>query len=104
MPLKNTKTTGKLAPNFEQKPYTILAKEGHEVTVESKDGVVYKRDSSFVKPFCTPDEAEQHTIPKGDCIENTGTSDSAADDPVSLRPKHAVKPPDRLKDYTLWKP
>ena len=25
--LKNTKTTGKLAPNFEQEPYAVLAKE-----------------------------------------------------------------------------
>ena len=62
--LKNTKTNGKLAPNFEQEPYTVLAKEGHEATVESS--VVYKRDSSFVKTFCTPDKAEQHN-PRG-CI------------------------------------
>ena len=32
--LKNTKTTGKLAPNFEIEPYTVLTKEGREVTVE----------------------------------------------------------------------
>ena len=102
--LKNTKTNGKLAPNFEQEPYTVLAKEEHEVTVESKDGVVYKRDSSFVKPFCTPDKAEQHTIPEGVCIKSTGTSDLAADDSVSLRRKRAVKRPERLKDYILWKP
>ena len=28
--LKNTKATGKLAPNFESEPYTVKAKEGHD--------------------------------------------------------------------------
>ena len=52
--LKNTKTTGKLAPNFEPEPYTVVAKEGHQVTVKSSEGPVYRRDSSFVKPYISP--------------------------------------------------
>ena len=28
--LKNTKATGKLAPNFESEPYTVKANEGHD--------------------------------------------------------------------------
>ena len=51
VPLKNTRETGKLAPKFETKPYTVLTKEGHQVTVESSEGAVYKRDSSSVKPY-----------------------------------------------------
>ena len=47
--LRNTKTTGKLATNYESEPYTVITKEGNEVTVESDDGTVYRRDSSFVK-------------------------------------------------------
>ena len=39
--LKNTKATGKLAPNFESEPYTVKAKEGHELTLQSKDGNEY---------------------------------------------------------------
>ena len=33
----NTKATGKLASNFESEPYTVKAKEGHELTLQYKD-------------------------------------------------------------------
>ena len=39
--LKNTKVTGKLAPNFESEPYKVKAKEGNK----------YRRNSSIVKPY-----------------------------------------------------
>ncbi|CAB4022188.1 Transposon Tf2-9 poly, partial [Paramuricea clavata] len=48
--LKNTKTTEKLAPNYENEPYTVVTKEGHQLMLQSKDGEVYRTDSSFVKP------------------------------------------------------
>ena len=41
--LKNTRETGKLAPKFETKPYTVLTKERHQLTMESNEGAVYKR-------------------------------------------------------------
>ena len=50
--LRNTRETGKLAPKFETKPFTVLTKEGHQVTVESSEGAVYKRESSSVNPIC----------------------------------------------------
>ena len=56
--LKNTKTTEKLAPNYEKEPYTVLTKEGHELMLKSKDGGIYRRDSSFVKPFNPPEEVD----------------------------------------------
>ena len=34
--LKNTKATGKLARNFESEPYTMKAKEGHELTLQPR--------------------------------------------------------------------
>ena len=37
--LRNTKAPGKLTPNFESTPYTVLKKEGNEVMVESEDGI-----------------------------------------------------------------
>ena len=40
--LKNTKSTGKLAPNFEREPYTVLGKEAHQETVKSSEGAVYQ--------------------------------------------------------------
>ena len=53
--LKNTKTTGKLAPYFEPVPFTVVAKEGHRVTVKSSEGTVYRRESSCVKPHISSD-------------------------------------------------
>ena len=49
--LKNTKTSGKLEPNFESEPYTVQTKEGSEVTVRSKERAECSRNSSFVKPY-----------------------------------------------------
>ena len=49
--LKNTKATGKLAPNFESKPYTVKAKECHKLTLQSKDRNKYRQNSLFVKPY-----------------------------------------------------
>ena len=37
--LRNTTAPGKLTPNFESTPYTVLTKEVNEVMVESEDGV-----------------------------------------------------------------
>ena len=35
--LKNTKSSGKLAPNFEPQPYTVQTKEGQELTLKADD-------------------------------------------------------------------
>ena len=54
--VKNTKETGKLAPNFEVTPYTVSAKEGQEMTVVSQEGIESKRNPSSVKPFITAEK------------------------------------------------
>ena len=41
--LKNTKSSGKLAPNFEPQPYTVQAKEGQELTLKADDGTLYRK-------------------------------------------------------------
>ena len=48
--MKNTKTSGKLEANFESEPYTVQTKGGSEVTVKSREGPEYRRNSSFIKP------------------------------------------------------
>ena len=55
--LKNTKAQGKLDPNFEKDSYFVKKKEGNELTVVSKDGVEYKRNSAFVKPVVNNEPA-----------------------------------------------
>ena len=59
--LKNTGKTVKLAPKFETKPYTVPTKEGHQVTLESSERAVYKRDSSSAKPYLSLSEPEPAT-------------------------------------------
>lgn len=100
--LKNTKGTGKLAPNFEPEPYTVLAKEGHQVTVKSSDGAVYRRDSSWVKPYVSSDEVE--LAPEDTKVKDSGTSDPKPIEEECSRPRRTIKPPERLKDYVLGKP
>ena len=99
--LKNTKSTGKLAPNFEPEPYTVLAKDGHQVTVKSSEGAVYRRDSSLVKPYISFDEVELDS--EDTKIKHTDTSDPKAVDLECSRPKRTIKLPERLKDYVLSK-
>jgi hypothetical protein len=52
--LENSKTSGKLDPKFETKPYIVQTKEGQELTVKSDECVVYRRNNSFVKPYQEP--------------------------------------------------
>ena len=56
--VKNSNSTGKLTPYFETEPYTVQTKEGQELTLKSAEGVVHRRNSSFVKPYNTPEEPE----------------------------------------------
>jgi len=86
--LKNTKTTGKLASNFESEPYTVTAKEGAEVTVQAEDGTEYKTHSSFVKPYISG-VGEEELQPKNPEPQPTP------------RPRRERKTPERLKDYVL---
>ncbi|KAK3732453.1 hypothetical protein QZH41_004293 [Actinostola sp. cb2023] len=86
--LKNTKTTEKLAPNFESEPYTVTAKEGAEVTVQAEDGTEYKRHSSFVKPY-TSGVGEDELQPKNPEPQPTP------------RPRRERKTPERLNDNVL---
>ena len=99
--LKNSKSTGKLAPNFEPEPYTVLANEGHQITVKSSEGAVYRRGSSWVKPYVSSDEVE--LAPEETKITDMGTSDPKPIEEGCSRPGRTIKPPDRLKDYVLGK-
>ena len=94
--LKNTKTSGKLAPNFESVPYTVVTEEGSEVMVESDDGVTYRRDSSFVKPYTTPTKANSEN--------GAQQTPSQTEMTVASRPTRTTKLPEKFKDYVMEKP
>ena len=101
--VKNTKLAGKLAPKFEPKPYIVQTKEGQELTLKSSDGVVQRRNSSFVKPYRTPEEPESSTT--AETTADPVVSASAADATVTMetrsRPSRSVRMPAKFKDFVL---
>jgi len=109
--LKNTKSSGKLAPNFEPQPYTVQTKEGQELTLKADDGTVYRRNSSFVKLYKTPGEPESSTPEQSSkegknsspapVIPESNTASSTAE--TRTRPSRATKLPARFKDFVLDK-
>lgn len=109
--LKNTKSSGKLAPNFEPQPYTVQTKEGQELTLKADDGTVYRRNSSFVKPYRTPGEPESSKPEQSSkeeknsspvpAIPESNTASSTAE--TRTRPTRATKLPGRFKDFVLDK-
>ena len=100
--LKNTKSTGKLLPNFEPEPYTVLAKEGSQITVQSSKGTIYNKDSSFCKPYISP--AESKVPGEYSNVKDTDTSDQKSIEIETSRPRRIIKAPERFKDYVVGKP
>ena len=100
--LKNTKQSGKLAANFELNPYTVQTKEGQELTLKSTDGTVQRRNSSFVKPYRTPQEPNNST--GAEIPEDRMVPPSVADttEPKSRLPR-TLPMPATFKDFVLDK-
>lgn len=98
--LKNTKTSGNLEANFESEPYTVQTKEGSEVTVRSKEGVEYRRNSSFVKRYNPPGESAEATEAASQEVPNTLPLEESI---ATSRPKRTVRMPEKYKDYVLYK-
>ena len=97
--------TGKLTPNCETEPYTVQTKEGQELTLKSAEGVVHRRNSSFVKPYNTaeepenPGKAEALTSP---VISPLSVTTSETTEPQK-RPNRTIKMPAKFKDFVLEK-
>ena len=111
-PFKNSKSSGKLAPNFEPQPHTFQTKEGQELTLKADDGTMYRRNSSFVKPYRTLGEPESSTPEQSSKEEKTQAQsqqylslaqlqDSTAE--TRTRPTRATKLPGRFTDFVLDK-
>lgn len=71
--------------------------------LQSNEGVVYRRDSSFVKPFTPPVETQTQDTNNKVCSElcNSETPETVT---KSVRPKRVTRPPEKFKDYVLDKP
>ena len=99
--IKNSKSTGKLTPNFETEPYTVQTKEGQELTLKSAEGVVHRRNSSFVKPYKPPEEPENpgkaEALPSA-VISPLSVTTSETTEP-QRRPNRTIKMPAKFKDF-----
>ena len=101
--LKNTKTSGKLEANFESEPYIVQTKEGSEVTVRSKEGVEYRRNSSFDKRYNSPEEVQEAT--EGalqEAVTSAPNSLPPEESVATSRPRRTVRMPGKYKDYVLY--
>ena len=103
--IKNSKSTGKLTPNFETEPYTVQTKERQELTLKSAEGVVHRRNSSFVKPYKPPEEPENpgkaEALPSP-VISPLSVTTSETTEP-QRRPNRTIKMPAKFKDFVLEK-
>ena len=87
---------------FGEELYCVTGKQGSEVTVESSDGVTYRRNSSHVKKY---HQEEEGTGESEGVIENNdreevrqGTDNNRLD-----RPRRERKVPQRFDEYALYK-
>ena len=111
---------------FVQQPYTVVSRQGNQVTVQSPEGVRYDRNTSHVKKYYRPvpempapaEEArgEQSPADQPDAgrrrQEETGTTEQAdniiASDPVAgqsiatSRPRRQQRQPMRFQDFVRY--
>ena len=101
--VKNGQPKTKLSTLFEEELYRVMGKQGSEVTVESSDGVTYRRNSSHVKKYHQEEEGtgeSEGVIENNDRKEEVrqGTDDNRLD---RSRSEHKV--PQRFDEYVLYK-
>ena len=98
--VKNSKSSGKLTPNFETEPYTVQTKEGQELSLKSAGGVVHRRNSSFVKPYNTLEEPENPEALTSPVISPLPVVTSETTE-LRRRPNPTIKMPAKFKDFVL---
>ena len=74
----------------------MQTKEGSEVTVRSKEGVEYRRNSSFVKRYNPPGESPEATEAASQEVPNTLPLEESIG---TSRPRRTVRMPEKYKDY-----
>ena len=101
--VKNTRLAGKLAPNFEPRPYTVQTKEGNEVTLKSPDGSVTRRNSSFVKPYRSSEEPDisSETTARADPVASPSVADTTVTKESRSRPSRTIQMPPKFKDFVM---
>ena len=99
--VRNFKPKNKLSSLFEDALYKVKSKDGNEVTVESEDGVEYRRNSAHVKRYVTEGSAEG-TTPEKNAIGDK-TSGEENQEQTYSRPRRECRAPKRFDEYSLYK-
>ena len=104
--LLQQKKTSKTSTNFEHSPYKIVDVKGSQVTIESNEGVHYKRNSShlrkFEDPTCVSTDASEDKITEEDQtgeLQHPSPTREVKEPEEELRRSARVnkgKPPERL--------
>jgi len=96
--------TNKLSPNFDPLPGKVVGIGNNgEITVEDGNGVQFKRNSTFVKKYNSPNDPigtdiQSDCVSQSDDCNNAGNSNTG---PVlRTRPTRNIVPPAKLKDYS----
>ena len=98
--LKTTKTFGKLNVS---EPWKVQTKEGSEVTVRSKEGVEYRRNSSFVERYSQPENVQESATTGNEEPVNPAPVSSNSEEIVATSgPRRTVGMPEKYKDYKLY--
>lgn len=108
--LLRQKTVNKFSTPFSSNPYTLIAKNGNSCTVE-RNGVRYKRNSTFVKKYNPPivplDDANDETdVPPEPFVETNINREPIITEPLreiepNARPIRERKEPKRFEDYVV---
>lgn len=98
--VKRDQRQNKLDTPFIPKPFTVVAKAGSKVTVESDEGVQYDRNSSHVKRYNPPEEVKINEQPTSSEPEINIEPKTPMKDLV-CRPKREQKLPAKYEDFVL---
>ncbi|XP_028415017.1 uncharacterized protein K02A2.6-like [Dendronephthya gigantea] len=106
--VKNSKPKNKLSPAFKDALYKVKDKIGNEVTVESENGVTYRRNSAHVKRYENEEQTSQDEVAVEETdqdetfveeIESSGRDCevSPQNGQLSPRPRRQCRPPKRFE-------
>ena len=89
----------------------MQTKEGREVTVGSKEGVEYRRNSSFVKRYNPPEDTQELTenvsekavsSAVGEAVSPAVAPSTLEESTVTSRSSQTIRMPEKYKDYVLY--
>lgn len=91
-------------PTFAEHRYTVLAREGAKVIVQSDRGVQYSRNVQDVKKVPLQDEyyAEESAVSPEIQLSTEANDNIGVQDDIPERPKRSAKKPSRFNDMVLY--